>query len=268
MLESILRNRSEIEAFLHSQDDEEHVALLEQLSQGVTRGTSWDYLLAQVSIMGVFKRAIDLLRSRDRPTLHLVSYLKPQPPQMLDDIKFARAAMKHNMRAVIAELKAYISNNRPGWRTSSDTGAYGNLAAAFPNLLHQETETGLDEAVMEGVRLPSFITFAPPTSTGDGEGAVYRPAAESTQDMLKKELQCYLGEKLSTKEILESCQFLNNENKDAYVYFDILGYWKQVPTARKACLVCSGYLGKQRRMRAQLQHHALHQVRAALRAFQ
>ncbi|CEG45342.1 Tam3-transposase (Ac family) [Plasmopara halstedii] len=102
----------------------------------------------------------------------------------------------------------------------------GNMAAAFPNLLHQETETGLDEAVMEGVQLPSFITFAPPTSTGDGEGAADQPAAESTQDMLKKELGCYLGGKLSTKEILESCQFPNNEDKDAYVYFDILGYWK------------------------------------------
>ncbi|CEG41146.1 uncharacterized protein PHALS_11310 [Plasmopara halstedii] len=60
--------------------------------------------------MGVFKRAIDSLQGCDRPTLHLVSYFKSQLPQMLDDIKFAPAALKQNMRAVIAELKANISN--------------------------------------------------------------------------------------------------------------------------------------------------------------
>ncbi|CEG45029.1 Tam3-transposase (Ac family) [Plasmopara halstedii] len=222
MLESILRNRSEIEAFLHSQHDEERIALLEQLSQGATRGTSWDYVLALVS-WGC-SRAIDLLQIRDRPTLHLVSYFKSQLPQKHNDIKFAPAATKHNMRAVIAKLKANISNkfvpdfihevayllhplskvvaaDQDGVRAAT-LAHMGNMAAAFPNLLHQETEAGLDEVAMEGVRLPSFISFAPRTSTGDGE------------------------EKLSTKEMLESCLFPNNEDKDTYVYFDILGYWK------------------------------------------
>ncbi|CEG48705.1 Ribonuclease H-like domain [Plasmopara halstedii] len=103
------------------------------------------------------------------------------------------------MRAVIAGLKASISNNfvpdlihevanllhplfkvvaanQKGVRAAT-LAHMGIKAAAFPNLLHQETETGLDEAVMEGVRLPTFISFAPPTSTGDGKGAADRPAS-------------------------------------------------------------------------------------------
>ncbi|CEG48473.1 Ribonuclease H-like domain [Plasmopara halstedii] len=167
MLESILRNRIVIEALLHSQDDEERIALLEQLNQRVTRSTSWDYVLALVSIMGMFNRVIDLLQSRDRPTLHLVFYFKFQLPQMLDDIKFAPAAMKHNMRAVaylLHPLSEVVAADQDG--VSAVTLAHmGNMAAAFPNLLHQKTETGLDEAAMEGVRLPSFITFVPPAGT-------------------------------------------------------------------------------------------------------
>ncbi|CEG38773.1 uncharacterized protein PHALS_08827 [Plasmopara halstedii] len=134
------------------------------------------------------------------------------------------------MRAVIAELKANISNkfvpdaihevayllhllskvmaaDQDGVRAAT-LAHMGNMTAAFPNLLHQETETGLDEAAMEGVRLPSFITFAPPTSTG--EGAADRPTAESTQDML-------FGREAVHQRNLGKLQFPNNEDEDAYV---------------------------------------------------
>ncbi|CEG40845.1 Ribonuclease H-like domain [Plasmopara halstedii] len=199
MLESILRNRSEIETFLHSQDDEDRIALLQQLCQGFKRGTSWDYVLALVSIMG------------------------SQLPQMLNDIKFAPAAMKHNVRAVIAVfVKANISNkcvpdvihevayllhplskvvaaDHDGVRAAT-LAHMGNMAATFPYLLHQETETGL---AMEGIDPPPNLR---------------KPCSKRSCDAIW-ERSC------RPKKFWKAVSFRAMRTKDAYVYFDILGYW-------------------------------------------
>jgi hypothetical protein len=237
MLRSILKNKEAITDYFRKLDDEDHLLLVEQLSQGIGNGSSWDYVKGLVDILEVIEGVIDILQSRDKPTLHLVCYFAAELPRMLREIRFQSHALQRALQPVIQELILNLehkfkpdllhkvahffhplSKKRAGDLVGEEIkNAMIQIASSDPSLTSQGTHP-MEVVDMSQIRLPSFY---------QEENQENAHVTVSIEQSVSREYDSYLK---ATFNFTKYCKFPKNKPHDAYLHFDILLFWKDLST--------------------------------------